>query len=69
MDQITAAVPDGTGYQDVFDIVTADYSLSTSLCGRAIQLDTLAYETATSLGTRLPRVYTREGTIEAVEGR
>ena len=67
MDQVTVAVPEGTTTEDVFSVITPDYDLHTSLCGRATQLDTLSYEVATSLSTRLPRIFTRGGEHIAVE--
>ncbi len=57
MDQTTVLVPEDTGLEDVFEVVTPDLDERTSLTGRARALGTINYELATRLAPRLPRSY------------
>jgi alanine racemase len=63
MDQTTFRVPDDTTYEDVFEVVSADYDPETSMGGRARLLGTISYEVATSIAERVPRRYISQGRV------
>jgi alanine racemase len=61
MDQITVRVPGPVGLEQVFEVVTPDFSPTSSLWGWAELTGTVSYEPAVRLSPRLPRVYLRGG--------
>ncbi len=61
MDQITVRIPAPVGLEQVFEVVTPDFSPTSSLWGWAELTGTVSYEPAVRLSQRLPRVYLRDG--------
>ncbi len=61
MDQITVRIPTPVGLEQVFEVVTPDFSPTSSLWGWAELTGTVSYEQAVRLSQRLPRVYLRGG--------
>ncbi|MCS7067219.1 MAG: alanine racemase [Meiothermus sp.] len=61
MDQITVKIPAPVGLDQVFEVVTPDFSPTSSLWGWAELTGTVSYEPAVRLSPRLPRVYVRDG--------
>ena len=66
MDAITVRLPELTDKDETFTLMSADYDPDTSASGIAETVGTIAYEVATRLSTRFPRVYTKGGRVKSV---
>lgn len=66
MDSITIRLPEAPSEDEVFQIISDDFDENTSAVGLARSLGGAVCEMPGKWSTRLPRVYTRHGTIAKV---